>query len=675
MRNFKILSALIFLLIISTLLTGCDFLFGDAGVHLCEYSEWETAEEATCSNKGVEERFCYYCDRRQTRSIDKLPHTKVDFEGKEATCAAEGETSGIYCSECLAIISGIQPIPKKEHTIVVDAAVEPTDTAPGKTEGSHCSSCGEIIVKQMLIFVGDFSDDEKYHGDYAYESLSAFSNGEAMAEFYMEIDSHASEFHNSLVDAKLKENSENGIYYLADIVYSDNGITKDEALTVLISYIKDHPLYYWISGSTTYTSSYITLAVDPEYIDGDVREELNFSIYKKVESLVKNLNGETEIYDITLGLHDQIISGADYAYQDDGITPSVESSAHNIVGVLLEGEGVCESYAKTFQLLLNFYGIENVYVTGYAGEPHGWNLVKLDDGEWYWYDLTWDDQPKWGVGISYNYFCISNSEYVKWTDGGTSKSTLFLEDHTPDAVGGQGINYNYDLPKAAAYPYTKSGLMLRDELIEQDGLSYVLTGYNTVALIGIAKAGDIIIPESISHNGESLTVTSIGAYDIENRVFIPDSIIEYNKFTREHTDVTGISIPKTVLFIWDFAFDDCYTIESYNVSEDNPAFASKDGVLFTKSLYTLIKYPLAKNLGEYTIPASTVEIAYGSFGDGGNVFCPKHLEKLTIPQTVEVIGAGNGGRGFRDSKPENASDILVVGDYLSRLRLMLVIRE
>lgn len=664
MNKLKLLFLFLSLLLLITL-TGCVY------DHTCTFTEWDVTREATCLKTGEAERYCIYCFESETKTIPRAQHSPIEYEGREATCTESGKTSGSYCEECNGILSGIKDVEPLGHTVVIDPAVEPTADKPGRTEGKHCSACGEVIVKQTTIFIGDYSNPEKYHGDYAYNYILGLNNGEKMAELYDEIDDAATDFHSSLNDAKTKENNGITTYYLAEIVYSDNGLTIEEALSVWNAYIKDHPLYYWMSSRTTYTDDYISILVDDEYIDGERREEINIELYDTVEKYVLSLEGEGSYYGITLGLHDVIIEGADYAYQADGITPSTENSAHNILGVLLEGEGVCESYAKAFQLILNYCGIENVFVTGYAGEPHAWNLVQLENGKWYWYDLTWDDQPKWMLGVRHNYFCLSSVDYVDWQDGGKNGSKTFLQDHTPAVSGGIGVNFSYDLPEPSDTPYVHGELMLRDEIIESDGLSYVLIGFNKIALISIEKEGEVTIPESINYNGVSLEVVCIGSYDPVKRLLQTGSVIEYDKDTRIHLDVISISIPATVRYIWDFAFDYCYSIKSYSVSESNPVFASVDGVLFTKSLYTLIKYPLAKSAISYSLPDKTVEVAYGAFGDGGNVFCPENLIWLTIPDGVEVIGACTGGRGYRNQRPVDPSDIIVADGYLERLYSML----
>ena len=213
--------------------------------------------------------------------------------------------------------------------------------------------------------------------------------------------------------------------------------------------------------------------------------------------------------------------------------------------------------------------------------------------------------------------------------------------------------------------------MIRDDIIEQNGFSYILIGYKSLALIEIKTEGVVKIPETVTYNSEEYNVILIGKFDGEYSVFTAGSVIPYDTVKREHYDITEIHIPKTVRFIWDYSFDYCYSVEKFVVDEENAVFTSFDGVLFTKSLYTLIKYPLAKSDINYKVPELTVEISFGAFGDGGNVFCPKYLKRLDIPSNVDVIGAINAGLGFRDSTPENPSEVLKLDGYLARLYTML----
>ena len=98
------------------------------------------------------------------------------------------------------------------------------------------------------------------------------------------------------------------------------------------------------------------------------------------------LGASASEYDKALWLHDWLTDNAYYALDENGV-PSNEDWAHSAEGVLLRGSGVCESYSKAYQLLLNKVNIENKMVTGTATNSsgntvsHAWNLVKLN-GSW-----------------------------------------------------------------------------------------------------------------------------------------------------------------------------------------------------------------------------------------------------------------------------------------------------
>ena len=62
----------------------------------------------------------------------------------------------------------------------------------------------------------------------------------------------------------------------------------------------------------------------------------------------------------------------------------------NAYGILVNGYGVCESYAEAFQTLCLQAGINCTGIVGSAGGGHKWNAVQLD-GEWYACDITFDD--------------------------------------------------------------------------------------------------------------------------------------------------------------------------------------------------------------------------------------------------------------------------------------------
>ena len=72
---------------------------------------------------------------------------------------------------------------------------------------------------------------------------------------------------------------------------------------------------------------------------------------------------------------------------------------HSAYGILLNGYGVCESYAKAMSRLLDAIGIPNTYV---FNKEHAWNYVQMPNGNWYMVDSTLND----GTVPNKDYFLV-----------------------------------------------------------------------------------------------------------------------------------------------------------------------------------------------------------------------------------------------------------------------------
>jgi len=165
-----------------------------------------------------------------------------------------------------------------------------------------------------------------------------------------------------------------------------------------------------------------------------------------------------------------------------------------------------------------------------------------------------------------------------------------------------------------------------------------------------AWRGVYTIPEGVLHIGDNafedchgLTgvvipdgVTSIGNYafvgcDNLTSVTIPDSVtsIGSQAFSMSF-ELTNVSIPANVTSIGTNPFAGC-ALTFIDISSDNPAYVSREGVLFDKQGERLISYPTARE-GAYAIPEGTLFIADSAFE-----FC-RGLTSVTIPETVTNIG-------------------------------------
>ena len=80
-------------------------------------------------------------------------------------------------------------------------------------------------------------------------------------------------------------------------------------------------------------------------------------------------------------------------------------------------------------------------------------------------------------------------------------------------------------------------------------------------------------------------------------------------------------------------FQDCNSLETFGVSEDNTVFKSVDGVLFTKDGTVLLQYPNGKKDKQYDIPEGTESIGAALKG------CI-YLEQINIPASLKQVSIG-----------------------------------
>ena len=612
----------------------------------------ENEKTATCTEAGSYDEvvYCSACGielSREAKIIAKLDHDLVEHEAKPATCTEPGWEAYVTCTRC--DYTTYQEIAALDHAYEeAEIVTEPTCESDGVRKLS-CVRCGDVVQEAIPAIDHNIQNNEctmcgrelpgYYNGTYGYEFLGTMDKGGVRQSLYEDIDVKVKSFHVSTY----KDAPEDLI--LASIDYGSLGLSADEAISVWKTYKDDNPLYYWLSNTTYVEDGGIVLLVDEAYAEAEAREDYNQLIDAKVQEYSAQLYDGANAYDIALAYHDAILYAVDYTYNESN-EPEGASWAHNVLGVFAGQGAVCEAYARTFQLLLNYSGIENVFVTGDGnGEEHAWNLVRLDDDNWYWCDLTWDDtfvgglNSNWKWGISYNYFMVNDTQNTLIAEGGWvyDEEIAFLENHTFDAATNVGVSFLYDLPTRGQDIYTSGSLMLRDEIVVDDMLLQVV-GYNALELHKVTASGSFDIPEAVQYNGREMRIISLGSGDSEQ---ISDT-------------VTSITIPESVIFIWDWALRD-EAIGNIYVDVNNLKFTSQDGVLFTKSLYTLIQYPSANIRTEYVIPDETHILAYWSFDQCAN------LSKLTFGKNVEGVWAANWGGGYSDGEADGFGGSYVTG--------------
>ena len=112
--------------------------------------------------------------------------------------------------------------------------------------------------------------------------------------------------------------------------------------------------------------------------------------------------------------------------------------------------------------------------------------------------------------------------------------------------------------------------------------------------------------DGVLFNKEMSTLSSYPA-GREGTYAVPGSVTEvlYGSFDG-CISLTSITIPSSVVTIGS-SFYNCSSLTSIIVDENNPNFCDKDGVLFSKDMTRLIRFPEGK-AGEYEIPNSVTKV-------------------------------------------------------------------
>ena len=164
-------------------------------------------------------------------------------------------------------------------------------------------------------------------------------------------------------------------------------------------------------------------------------------------------------------------------------------------------------------------------------------------------------------------------------------------------------------------------------MVTIDGLVYKLNEAARTAMIANANRwiGELVIPEQVSYRGNTYIVDRI----------------EWLAFDLCET-LTKVKIPKTIVKIQHCAEQDpfknpvrgCTSLESIEVTEENPSMCSVDGVLFSKDKTRLFCYPAGARRETYAVPEGVTWI-----GDNALSFNP-YLVNVTMPNSVTFLSSG-----------------------------------
>lgn len=183
-----------------------------------------------------------------------------------------------------------------------------------------------------------------------------------------------------------------------------------------------------------YTFTIDKLIITPAAYDGFESFDEIAEYKTRLESAVSSykIEGET-IAEKLKSIHDSICLFTNYDTEG--------RFSGSALSALIEPGSVCEGYSKGFKMICDSIGVPAVCVFGNFDEEtliaHMWNYVRMDDGNWYAIDVTWDDYDG-----DYGYEVVDRF-FLKGSDDFNEKHTETNDFNLTHLEYPQIVSWNY----------------------------------------------------------------------------------------------------------------------------------------------------------------------------------------------------------------------------------------
>lgn len=145
---------------------------------------------------------------------------------------------------------------------------------------------------------------------------------------------------------------------------------------------------------------------------------------------------------------------------------------------------------------------------------------------------------------------------------------------------------------------------------------------------GCEALGEVSIPASVETISDNAFASCVNLSSVQLSEGLKS--IEETAFNACE-QLQTITIPSTVTNIGGGIFADCKKLSAIDMAEGNTAYVSVEGVLYNKTMTTLVQYPAGKDNDSYTIPESVTTV-------GDYAFCGNdYLTSLPLHDKLKVI--------------------------------------
>lgn len=458
-----------------------------------------------------------------------------------------------------------------------------------------------------LYGAGNTSPDEQaaYPEDIYSSTMGYDVLNDAQKSLYRKIKAAAHAFYTGTAAAEGVSygSDEEKLPCFAVVSNTDSSLSNEDTVKVISMFRNDNPMYFFVGNNYLYSMDYdfeteknyvgaVYIACVEEYTSGTARQAERRALETQITAAREQVEAQDTAWAKARAANDWLCNSLTYAYDASG-NPDDSMASHSIVGAFDERycAAVCEGYAKAFQLLMNAAGVANAYIIGLGnGGGHAWNMAQMDDGYYYYFDVTWNDSTS-----SDKYFAAGE--------------TSFSKNHTPNTADGERWDYLYDLPDVPEDDGTdETGTVLTEgdftyQLYTDHAVLTAYTGEDVfvsvpeeadglpVTAIKGAFAGNtavqlVDLPKTVT--AVSYGTGGIGAFEnctaLQAVSMILTSRVEYHSF-RNCSALQTATLPQTVTLVGAGAFAACTSLNTLRVYSSDCTFGAASAVPAETVLY------------------------------------------------------------------------------------------
>ncbi|WP_455254732.1 leucine-rich repeat protein [Ruminococcus sp.] len=458
-----------------------------------------------------------------------------------------------------------------------------------------------------LYGAGNTSPDEQaaYPEDIYSSTMGYDVLNDAQKSLYRKIKAAAHAFYTGTAAAEGVSygSDEEKLPCFAIVSNTDSSLSNEDTVKVISMFRNDNPMYFFVGNTYLYSMDYdfeteenyvgaVYIACVEEYTSGTARQAERRALETQITAAREQVEAQDTAWAKARAANDWLCNSLTYAYDASG-DPDDSMASHSIVGAFDERycAAVCEGYAKAFQLLMNAAGVANAYIIGLGnGGGHAWNMAQMDDGYYYYFDVTWNDSTS-----SDKYFAAGE--------------TSFSRNHTPNTADGERWDYLYDLPDVPEDDGTdETGTVLTEgdftyQLYTDHAALTAYTGEDAfvsvpeeadglpVTAIKGAFAGNtavqlVDLPKTVT--AVSYGTGGIGAFEnctaLQAVSMILTSHVEYHSF-RNCSALQTVTLPQTVTLVGAGAFAACTSLNTLRVYSSDCTFGAASAVPAETVLY------------------------------------------------------------------------------------------